>query len=256
MNTRVLVGGVQEAVECFKDCLGCLERGKELFDSLRDFEAQSNASSEVVEAVQLDNCEKLFSVLKTPGIDAYKFGGLSKYPVLAERLEQFQFFRGQLIDILGIVLDAYIRLSDEEIEQIVFLVRKILEQLSYFVFFEYNFDLTLKSVVGDGELEINEAVENYCGRTKRKVEEVSGFVFDMFGQFRITLPSVELDDDTLDEFYNIAGLYSYPILENIDALDINVIRDIVDEKVSVEDVVSRITSSDLGTSGLENMKLF
>ena len=256
LNDRVLVGGLSEAHACLEDCINVLRKTKILADSLRDWEQTSNIEETVWNDLQLINCEELLRVLPTPGIDTFKLGGLSRHGILYDRLVHFQFFRREIRPVLDEIVDAYIPLSDLERDQLVVLTQRILEHLSYFTYFEFNFDRTLQSIVEESEISINEAVSSYCGKTHEEPEAVTFFAAELFGIYRPSFPSLDLDEDTIDNFYSIAGIYSYTMLENIDSLDIETIKGVASGELEVEDVVARFISRPSSNKGVKALDCF
>ena len=240
LNTAVLVGGMPEAYNCIKECFDTLASVNTLLESMDTWDPSVCPDEEVWESTQILNCESTLSALNTPGIDTYKLGALSKFPILFERLEHFQFYRLQLSDYLEPIVDAFISLSDEEKETIKELCTKILSQLSYFTFFEFRFDVLAVAEQNNTEQMVYEAIDYYCGKDGKEVMYLLDFILDMYNKYKITLPSTVLDDDTIDKFYYITGMYSYHILDHLDSLDLQVIKDIANEVVSVEDVVAKL----------------
>jgi hypothetical protein len=242
LNSSVLRGSKQDAYNCLKESLHILKLSHRLVISLKSWDSSSNIDEEVYTSSQLINCEELLPYLNTPGIDLFKLAGLSKVPVLYDRLVRFQFFRDKLVPILDSVTLAYITLSAEERDIIKKYTVEILKQLSFFIFFEFNFDAMSLSVQEERELEINEVVLDYCGQSGISKDKLLLFMTEIYMQYRPVIPSFDFSDEEKDMFYYRAGLCAYSIIENMDDLDPQIVRQIIDGTVSPEEVVRKILS--------------
>lgn len=242
LNSSVLRGSKQDAYNCLKESLAILKSAHKLAISLKSWDSSSNIEEEVYSSSQLINCEELLPHLNTPGIDLFKLAGLSKIPVLYDRLVRFQNFRDKLVSILDDVTLAYVTLSAEEREIIKKYTVEILQQLSFFVFFQFNFDVMSLSVQEERELEINEVVLDYCGQNGVSKDKILLFMTEMYIQYRPIIPSFDFSEEDKDMFYLRAGLCAYSIIENMDDLNPNVVRQIIDGIVTPEEVVKQILS--------------
>ncbi len=242
LNSAVLRGSKQDAYNCFSEALHILKLAHKLVLSLKSWDSSSNIDEEVYSSSQLINCEELLPYLNTPGIDLFKLAGLSKIPVLYDRLVRFQSFRDKLVPILDSVTLAYVTLSVEERDIIKSYATEILKQLSFFVFFEFNFDAMSLSVQEERELEINEVVLDYCGQNGISKDKLLLFMTEIYMQYRPVIPSFDFSEEEKDMFYYRAGLCAYSIIENMDDLDPMVVKQIIDGTVAPEDVVKQILS--------------
>lgn len=242
LNSSVLKGSKQDAYNCLRESLHILKSAHKLAVSLKSWDNSSNVDEEVYSSTQLINCEELIPLLNTPGIDLFRMAGLSKISVLYDRLVIFQNIRDKLLPILDSVTIAYITLSEEERDIIKKYTIEILKQLSFFVFFEFNFDVMSLSVQEERELEVNEVVFDYCGQNGISKEKLLLFMTEIYIQYRPVIPSFDFTEEEQDMFYYRAGLCAYSIIENMDDLNPQIVRQIIDGTIAPEDVVKRILS--------------
>lgn len=240
LNTAVLRGEKQDALKCIKECFGVLEAANTMVLSLKPWDGTSEDSAESYAAKQLINAEELLARLSTPAIDMYHDGGLSKTPVLYERLEVFQAARDQLYDILDDIITAYVDLTEEEIIAVSELSIKVLEQLSFFVFFEFNFDVTAYSIQQSMELEVNEIVLEYTGKEGLDLDKKILFLLDLYRLYRPTIPSFDFTEEEIDMFYYHTGVLTMSVLDNIDAIDPEVVKKLAYGEISPEEVISNL----------------
>jgi hypothetical protein len=243
LNSAVLRGTKQDAIKCLKECFEVLEASKKMADSLRDWNPESGESQEEHTAMQLINAEILLEKLNTPAIDLYHDGSLSKFPALFDRLEVFQGIKEQLLPILDTIVDAYIDLTEEEKIAVQQLSEKILEQLSFFVFYEFNFNETSYSLKNNQELEVNEVVLDYLGKEGLKLEKKLIFILDIFIHYRPTIPSFDFSDEEIDMFYYYVGVLAHTILDNIDEIEPEIVRKLAHGEIEPEDVIAKLYSS-------------
>lgn len=240
LNSSVLRGEKQDAYSCLREGIVVLKAANVLVESLRDWDSTSNVNKAAYSDMQLVNCENLFDSILTPGIDTYKMASLSKTPVLYERLAIFQYIRDQLYPILEQIVLAYVDLSEDEKTAVKELSLKILEQLSFFVFYEFNFDSTAISIQEKREVEVNDIVQEYVGRESICLEEIVLFMMELYQKYRPTIPSFDFSEEEQDLFYFQTGIYAHSLLENIDALDPDVVRMIIYEEISPEEVLRKL----------------
>lgn len=241
MNTTVLRGSKQDAYKCVKESFAVLEAANLMVESLKDWKQSSNLTKEAYSGIQLMNAETLLSVLSTPAIDMYREGSLSKTPALFDRLSIFQVVRDQLVEILGDVVDAFVDLTDEEVMAIRELSVKILEQLSFFLFYEFNLDVTSVCIQKEEELEVNEAILEYVGKEGLNLEQKVLFMLELYIRYRPTIPSFDFTEEQIDMFYYHTGVVAHTILDNIDALEPNIVLKLASGEISPEEVVASIS---------------
>ncbi|GHU59936.1 hypothetical protein AGMMS49975_28190 [Clostridia bacterium] len=240
LNSSVLKGNKEDAYECVRESFAVLEAANAVVESLKDWDATSNVSAETVSAVQLDNCEGLLNVLTTEGIDNYNTGRLSKVEALADRLPVVQCLRDQLVPILNGVVEAYVDLTDEEKTAVKELSIAILEQLSFFLYYEFAFDITTKSINENSEIEVHETVYDYVGRGSFSLEEKIRFMLEISIKYRPIIPSFDFTEEEIDNFYLNTGFSAYEILENIDDIDPKLVKQLAYGEITPEEVLDKL----------------
>jgi len=240
MSSSVMRGSKHDAYKCLRECFSVLQAANAMVESLRDWSETTNVSTQVYLDIQLQNAEHLLECLETPAIDAYQCGCFSRMPTLNTRLPIFQVLRDQLVVILDDIVDAYIDMTDKEREAVSELSKKILEQLSFFTFYEFSFDATTYSLKEDTELEVNEVVLEYVGRDSYDLTQKVMFMLQLYIQYRPTIPSFDFTDEEIDMFYYYAGVFSHTLLDNIDDLDVEVARKIAHGELDPEEVIAQM----------------
>ena len=242
MNSDVLRGSKDDAYKCIKESFAILEAANAMVQSLIDWEETFNLTRDVYSSIQVVNAEKLLYASSTPAIDMYRMAGLSKVPALSTRLSVYMEVRDQLTDILDNIVDAYIELNNEEKKAVKQLSIKIMEQLSFFLFYEFNLDITSSCLQNNQELEVNEAIKDYVGRESLNLYQKILFLLEIYIKYRPSIPSFDLTDDEIDNFYFHTGVFAHQILDDIDDFDSDVVRKLASGELSPEEVIEQLTS--------------
>ncbi len=238
LNTAVLTGTKEDAVRCCKECFDVLKAAKDIVDALKP--PEKSADMELYSDLQIVGCENLLDSLDTPAIDLYLLAGLSRIAVLYDRLRIFQSVREQLKPVLEQIVMAYVELTEEEKETVQSLSVSLLEQLSFFVYYEFTFDQTLHSIQDDREWEVNEAILEYAGKESLDLKQVITFLLEIYQEYRPTIPSFDFTEEELDGFYYYTGTCAMSLLDNIDMLEPKIAHQLARGEISPEEVLRRI----------------
>lgn len=256
LNSGVSRGSLQDACRCIKESFAVLGAANRMVESLRNWDETSNISQDVWANMQLINAETLLAVLDAPAIDAYHDYSLSRTPALFDRLTVFQVLRDQLVVILTEIVDAYQDMTDEEQVAVLELSKKILEQLSFFLFYEFNFDETSFCVQKQERLKVNAAVREYIGKEGLDLEERVLFMLSLYVQYRPTIPSFDFSDEEIDMFYYHVGVLAHDLLDNIDELNPELVRQLARGEIAPEDVVASLLAEPTQPTSVNKLNKF
>jgi hypothetical protein len=207
-----------------------------------ELRADDSEDPQAWEDEQLNACETLWNCLDTPGILGYERFSLSSAPVFRERLTAYMAIRESMRPILDEVVAAYATLPEDHRTQILTGTKAILVQLSFFIFYEFNFDQTLNTIENNGAVALNEAVLAYIREFSLDLQKVIEVVCAVHYEYRPTIPSFDFSDEELDNFYYNVGSALFEMLDDIDQLPVDMAKKLAYGEISPEEAIVALRS--------------
>ena len=155
--------------------------------------------------------------------------------VLNRRLQAFTMFQLKIFDAVDEASAAFIPLSDEDVARLKSNIKECLGNLATFMYYQFDMDKTIDSIVSNQDLVINVDLFNYLDSNGINIPSEVTRVKEILNKFRPSLPLFEEKPELEEPFYEIAGPYvqDFDVLEEFITLQ-DVMKVLSDPSVNIE----------------------
>lgn len=181
---------------------------------------------------QLDELGKLLDIADTEMMLKFAQGLAARDMVTNRRLRSALDFKAKLLALVEQVSDAYVPLSEEEINTANKLIGQAIGHLSTFIYYQFGLDETRECMDNNEELEVNLDLLQYGEVLGQSAEDLVNLVDSARKAYKPNMPIFEEFPELEDEFIDIAGAY----VQDFEALD---------DYITKEDVITVLENPNL-----------
>jgi hypothetical protein len=194
-------------IDCFETTLHLVRELDKLFPLLRPY-SESDGDFQQFSDEQLLACDSFVSDKNIQSLRDYETFRFTTQLLVANRLTAAVSMYNQLMESLNSIVDAFVPLTESEIESTRNSVEFLAGYLTYFLYYEFDFYETHMSLFGGKEIVVNSVVYRYCMKHGIDCEQLLTEVQTLMKKHRVSTLSIEESADIHQKFYEELGEYA------------------------------------------------
>lgn len=209
INTTLSNMDSQRIDEVFEECMNILEDVTNLEEVLypERYAKTEGADLENLEDVQLDVISLLSFSLKYSSIKDFNDGFLAGSKPSLRRVHTGTHYLDLLENIVKEISAPYIPPTTQQVEDLRKVAYHVLGEISYFVYYQFDLDISKEKLDKGEELEVNVSVKSYMDNTGKSIQDIISNVRSVMDTHKPSLTVFEAFPELEDEFYIVAGMY-------------------------------------------------